>query len=94
MRHPSTIERDYASAPASVPSSGPAMVYSLDTIAAAYEAIFYARRVTTANDKLAALEEYYKQLDELLAAVLRDTGLETAETAETGTERKEKGDTP
>ena len=77
MRHPSTVERDYASAPASVPSSGPSMVYSLDTIAAAYEAIFYARRVATANDKLAALEEYYRQLDELLAAVLRDTGLET-----------------
>lgn len=53
------------------------MVYSLDTIAAAYEAIFYARQVTTASDKMKALEEYYKQLDELLAAVLRDTGLET-----------------
>lgn len=85
MRHPSTIERDYASAPASVPASGPAMVYSLDTIAAAYEAIFYARRVATANDKLAALEEYYKQLDELLAAVLRDTGLTEAETEKTET---------
>lgn len=86
MRHPSTVERDYASSPASVPASGPAMVYSLDTIAAAYEAIFYARRVATANDKLAALEEYYKQLDELLAAVLRDTGLTVTETE---TEKKE-----
>lgn len=83
MRHPSTIERDYASAPASVPASGPAMVYSLDTIAAAYEAIFFARRVATAPDKLAALEEYYRQLDELLAAVLRDTGLETETETET-----------
>lgn len=90
MRHPSTIEREYTSAPASVPASGPTMVYSLDTIAAAYEAIFYARRVATANDKLAALEEYYGQLDVLLAAVLRDTGLETTET-ETEREEKEEG---
>ena len=68
------------------------MVYSLDTIAAAYEAIFYARRVATANDKLAALEEYYGQLDELLAAVLRDTGLETETETETGTETERKRD--
>lgn len=88
MRHPSTIERDYASASASVPASGPAMVYSLDTVAAAYEAIFFARRVATAADKLAALEEYYRQLDELLAAVLRDTGLETE------TQKEKEGDTP
>jgi len=90
MRHPSTIERDYASAPASVPASGPAIIYSLDTVAAAYEAIFFARRVATANDKLAALEEYYGQLDELLAAVLRDTGLETTEKTETETETEKK----
>ena len=92
MRRPSTIERDYASAPASVPASGPAMVYSLDTIAAAYEAVFYARRVATASDKLAALEEYYRQLDELLAAVLRDTGLEIETETETETETERERD--